>query len=221
MALETEAARALVIPIVYGNISFSLGKRSAPGESTHKWCVYVRSPSDHDLSYAIERVAFKIHDTFPNPLREFTSPPYVVSESGWGEFEVGIRIYLRDKSFAPINITHRLKLYSTAPTGVDKPSVVDELYDEIVLNERGTDPEFYNAVARGAVARQPPYPYAEWFLSFTAKDDLPRLMAARAWLFDRKKEMEERLLLAQRELEREKQEVQTLSGGVTAATLHQ
>lgn len=220
MALETAAVRALCIPFVYGNVSFWLGKRPGTGESTHKWSVFVRSPSDADLSYAIERVTFKLHESFTNPLREFTSPPYCVSESGWGEFDVGIRIYLRDASYPPISITHRLKLYSTAPAVLDKPSIVDEVYDEIVLNTPGTDAAFQGVVAAGPTARAPVYPYAEWLTSFSASDELAKIQAAREWLHDRKLEMQERLLLAQRALEQEKKEVQALSGGFTAASVH-
>jgi transcription initiation factor IIF auxiliary subunit len=43
-------------------------------------------------------------------------PPYEVVETGWGEFEVGIRIYFRDPSEQPIDLFHQLKLYpSTVP----------------------------------------------------------------------------------------------------------
>lgn len=39
------------------------------------------------------------------------APPFEVTETGWGEFEVGIRILFHDPAEQPIDITHHLKLY--------------------------------------------------------------------------------------------------------------
>jgi hypothetical protein len=39
------------------------------------------------------------------------SPPFEVTESGWGEFEASIRIYFRDPAEQPIDLFHLIKLY--------------------------------------------------------------------------------------------------------------
>lgn len=39
-----------------------------------------------------------------------TSPPYEVSEAGWGEFYLTARIYLVDDSLPPVEMTHFLKV---------------------------------------------------------------------------------------------------------------
>ena len=41
-----------------------------------------------------KKVVFKLHDSYPNNTRTFTEgPPYEVTETGWGEFEIIIKIY--------------------------------------------------------------------------------------------------------------------------------
>jgi len=61
--------------------------------STHKWTTYVRSANNEDLSVLIKRVVFQLHPSFEKPTRTVEAAPFELSESGWGEFEIGITIY--------------------------------------------------------------------------------------------------------------------------------
>jgi transcription initiation factor IIF auxiliary subunit len=38
--------------------------------------------------------------------------PFEITETGWGEFEAGIRIYFKDSDEQPIDIFHHIRLYS-------------------------------------------------------------------------------------------------------------
>jgi len=40
------------------------------------------------------QVVFHLHNSFQNPLREMTLPPYEVTEQGWGEFEIIVEVWL-------------------------------------------------------------------------------------------------------------------------------
>lgn len=126
----------VTIPIVYGSISFWLGKKAA--ESTHKWTTYVRSATNEDLSVLIKKVVFQLHPSFEKPTRTIEAAPFELSESGWGEFEIGITIYFHpDVGEKPQELFHHLKLYAddeSIPQTTKKPVVV-ESYDEIVLSE--------------------------------------------------------------------------------------
>ena len=91
-------------------------------------------------------------------------PPYEVSETGWGEFEVQIKIHFTDPQERPVTLYHVLKLFHTPgstttgsaaaglPPGAaaaapgdgstttsavvqGKKTVVSECYDEIVFQE--------------------------------------------------------------------------------------
>ena len=42
-----------------------------------------------------------------------SKPPYEVSETGWGEFEIQIRIYFNDLTEKPVTLYHGLKLFHT------------------------------------------------------------------------------------------------------------
>jgi hypothetical protein len=58
----------------------------------------VRGLECEDLSYFIRKVVFQLHPSFTNPVRVVDHPPFEVTETGWGEFEVAIRIYFQDQS---------------------------------------------------------------------------------------------------------------------------
>ena len=47
------------------------------------------------------------------PFRIVSKPPYEVSETGWGEFEIQIRIYFNDLTEKPVTLYHGLKLFHT------------------------------------------------------------------------------------------------------------
>jgi YEATS domain-containing protein 4 len=83
------------LPIVYGSIAFYLGKK-ADEFQTHEWTLFVRGPNQEDLSTVVSKVVFQLHASFAQPIREYTEPPFEVTERGWGEFEAQIRIHWKD-----------------------------------------------------------------------------------------------------------------------------
>ena len=215
---ESAAVRAPFVPIVYGTVAFWLGVKKvlAPGvipDSTHRWSVYVRHAGDGDLSFAVEKVVFILHPSVPEATRTITAPPYVVSECGWGEFEIGIYVHLRGGG-PPCVFVHKLRLHpaNQAAAQVDKP-VVDEKYDELVVcGGGGVDPSLAGVVAGGAVKDAPEYPYQNFFGAFTPAEDLAKVAAARQWLADRRAELNDRLLAASKQGERVRETIRALGG---------
>jgi len=67
-------------------------------------------------------------------------PPFEVTETGWGEFEINIRIYLASESSEKmLTVYHHLKLHPYGPNAEEikaqhKP-VSSFQYDEVVFNE--------------------------------------------------------------------------------------
>ncbi len=82
-----------------------------------------------------------------------TKAPYEITETGWGEFEIVVKIYFCDPNEKPvcfcfdeifglnlktlftfkITLFHLLKLFSTDPDVIaSKRHLVNEYYDEIV-----------------------------------------------------------------------------------------
>ena len=91
---EGDRVKTTVIkPIVFGNISRYLLKKREEDGRTHMWTAFLR-PFDpnEDISAYIRRVQFKLHDSYPNPIRIFNKPPYEVTETGWGEFDIVIKV---------------------------------------------------------------------------------------------------------------------------------
>ncbi|CCJ29979.1 unnamed protein product, partial [Pneumocystis jirovecii] len=130
-----------------------LGDRKKPdSDHTHSWTVSVRGVYNEDLSYFIKKVVFKLHDTYPNATRSIKKKvlsreikivlaidqsPFEVSETGWGEFDIAIRIYfVPEAAEKSISLFHHLKLHPYGPNSEtireQGLSVTSYQYDEIV-----------------------------------------------------------------------------------------
>ncbi|CAK7334309.1 unnamed protein product [Dovyalis caffra] len=193
------------VPVVYGTMAFYLGRKANELQS-HKWTVYLRGATNEDLSVVIKQVVFQLHPSFDNPIRVVESPPFELSECGWGEFEIGISILFHDDVCDKhVDMFHLLKLYPDAESGPQstKKPVVVETYNEIVF----PDP-LENFLARvlnhpavcvprlPAGFNLPPsvpcpnmnvrgkgdtknHPLNHWFVNFSEADELLKLASAR------------------------------------------
>ncbi|KAI8331232.1 yeats-domain-containing protein [Chlamydoabsidia padenii] len=129
-------------PIYYGNTATPItGKKAADSDHTHKWTVLLKGLDNEDLSYYIRKVVFKLHETYPNPLRTVDQPPFELTETGWGEFEIAIKVHFHlATSEKSVILYHHLRLHpyeddvNGQPWPKDKP-VSSLIYDELVFNE--------------------------------------------------------------------------------------
>ncbi|KAG9317706.1 yeats family-domain-containing protein [Chiua virens] len=139
-------------PVIYGNTATVLTaaeKEHAPDGHTHRWTVAVRGAASapnsddvggaDDLGYFVKRVTFKLHETYSNPSRNIDKAPFEVSETGWGEFEIQIRINFINESGEKSD--HALPSSQT-PSVIPSPENAAKLgpvhswqYDEIVFTD--------------------------------------------------------------------------------------
>jgi transcription initiation factor IIF auxiliary subunit len=121
-------------PFIYGSIAMYLGKKGQQNNS-YKWCVYVRGVHNENISNFIKEVQFTLHDSFENKVRVIPKWPFELYETGWGEFEIKIKIFLVDETIKPLEVVHPLKLFPQqshiAPSS--KRPVIEENYDEIIF----------------------------------------------------------------------------------------
>ncbi|KAI7736613.1 LOW QUALITY PROTEIN: hypothetical protein M8C21_025698 [Ambrosia artemisiifolia] len=195
----------ICVPIAYGTISFWLGKKATETQS-HVWTVYVRGATNEDLGAVIKKVVFQLHPSFSNARRVVESPPFELTERGWGEFEIAISIFFHDDVCdKQLDLFHPLKLYSEVehgPLSTKKPVIV-ESYDEIVFPNPSD--KFLARVhdhPSVIVPRLPPtmnfphaplednkrgnkrgdtkdHPHVQWFNKFSEADELLKLAEAR------------------------------------------
>ncbi|KAJ0468518.1 putative transcription factor YEATS family [Helianthus annuus] len=196
----------IFVPIAYGTISFWLGKKATETQS-HTWTVYVRGATNEDLGVVIKKVVFQLHPSFSNARRVVESPPFELTERGWGEFEIAISIFFHDDACEKekqLDLFHPLKLYSEVehgPLSTKKPVIV-ESYDEIVFPNPSE--KFLARVhdhPAVIVPRLPPtlnlphvpmddsrddkrgdtkdHPHVQWFNKFSEADELLKLAEAR------------------------------------------
>lgn len=71
-----------------------------PDGHTKGWKVYVRPmPNGPDMTTWLKKVQFKLHHTYTDASRTIEAPgPFEVSETGYGEFGVEIRLYFAQES---------------------------------------------------------------------------------------------------------------------------
>ncbi|KAJ3600041.1 hypothetical protein NHX12_033993 [Muraenolepis orangiensis] len=64
---------------------------------THDWMVFVRGPEAGDIQHFVDKVVFRLHESFPKPKRVCKEPPYKVEESGYAGFLMPIEVYFKNK----------------------------------------------------------------------------------------------------------------------------
>ena len=168
----------LPFALVTGNVAFFLGKK-ATDEETHRWTVYVRSPTGEDISHVIKKVTFELHHSFSNPNREVLHPPFELTETGWGEFDIVIKLHFHDDAQEPpLELYHHLLLgLDEKPTQQRKPSKIHEAYEEIVFWE--PTEAFYDRVKAHVPQLAPPTQLGQYFGKFDTAADYARVQAAR------------------------------------------
>lgn len=141
---------------VYGSEAqpFDPAKRppNAPDDHTHSWRVFVKGVNDEDISYWLKKVQFKLHETYPQSIRTIESPPFEVNETGWGEFEIQIKLYfVAESTEKPQTLWHSLKLHPYGPDAEAKKErrdvIVSQHYEEVLFNEPVE--QFYSLLTSG------------------------------------------------------------------------
>ncbi|CAH0555228.1 unnamed protein product [Brassicogethes aeneus] len=129
----------IVKPIVYGNVARYFGKKREEDGHTHQWTVYVKPYVNEDMSAYVKKVHFKLHESYTNQNRIVVKPPYEISETGWGEFEIVIKIHFHDPNERPATMYHILKLFHSGGTRdvstENGKGLVSESLDEIVFQD--------------------------------------------------------------------------------------
>ncbi|XP_034036047.1 protein ENL isoform X2 [Thalassophryne amazonica] len=74
-----------------------LRKKATSEGFTHDWMVFVRGPETGDIQHFVEKVVFRLHDSFPKPKRVCKEPPYKVEESGYAGFLMPIEVYFKNR----------------------------------------------------------------------------------------------------------------------------
>ncbi|KAL7626252.1 NuA4 histone H4 acetyltransferase complex and the SWR1 complex subunit [Parahypoxylon ruwenzoriense] len=164
-------------PFIYGTTARPFNDKDnprppgVPPDHTHSWQVFVKGVDDTDIFYWLRRVQFKLHESIPNHLRTIDAETiikgnegkpasqrqkaFVVNETGWGEFEITIRLYYDSRSAEkPQTLYHHLRLHPYGRTEAEKEAmrnggeVVAWVYEEQLFNEPFED--FYKVLTSGA-----------------------------------------------------------------------
>lgn len=110
--------------------SFIVGSKSRKTDVqdfSHEWHCYVK-PAFSSLDF-IQSVTFKLHETFENSVitKEY---PFEITQFGWGEFTIQIKITFVDPLERTVVLNHYLVLHD----GEEKDGfIVSERFEEIVF----------------------------------------------------------------------------------------
>lgn len=207
--------------IIYGNMAQWLGEELAvEGVKTHKWTCFIRpyNPFEDDFSY-IKKVQVILHPTFANHTRTFTKLPIEVSESGWGEFDITIRLFFVDDTSH--DITFLLRLFPADFTRT-RELCLFEYVDELVFFEP-TEIMYQALVAQ---EKSKPQPRADAVtlamekmgldLNVKAANQLQQLQYAIGAIQNEVTKYEERLKRIEKETEETKKETEQLTRQATS-----
>nr|CAD2184298.1 unnamed protein product [Meloidogyne enterolobii] len=128
--------KRVIKPLIYGNYAVIFPQKNSKGH-THKWTIFIRPyDRDEDLSIYIRKVQFRLHESYPNNVRIVEKAPFELSETGWGEFDIQIKLYFTDVNEKPVTMFHYLRLHQPLiELKNGQKMVLKELYDEIIFNE--------------------------------------------------------------------------------------
>jgi transcription initiation factor IIF auxiliary subunit len=78
--------------------SYSMFTEKKSDRDWYEWCVYV--DGDKEVMDHIQSVEYRLHPTFPDPLRTITQKQdrFALFSSGWGGFVIRTRVKLSDGS---------------------------------------------------------------------------------------------------------------------------
>lgn len=98
----------------FENYSKKIGSRG--NYNWFEWQIFVDEPADK--LERIDRVEYRLHETFPNPVRVVSdaTSKFALRAEGWGEFWVFITIYMKDGTEK--HDKYYLKLGRTWPGGI-------------------------------------------------------------------------------------------------------
>ncbi|KAG5922319.1 NuA4 histone H4 acetyltransferase complex and the SWR1 complex subunit [Claviceps capensis] len=133
-----------------------------PDNHTHSWEVFVKGLEDTDITYWVRRVQFKLHESIPNYVRMIEGEPgkpFTVRETGWGEFDITIKLYyVNDSGEKPQTIYHYLRLHPFGRTEEEKQLMISNdgevrswSYEEQLFNEPYET--FYQNLTSGAAPK--------------------------------------------------------------------
>ncbi|KAI6650966.1 YEATS domain-containing protein 4 [Oopsacas minuta] len=181
----------IVKPIVYGTVARLLSEKREDGH-THSWTLFLQSLEGEDMPY-IHQVEFRLHDSYHTPTRIVTKPPYQVSETGWGEFEAGVKVIFIDQNERPVQFYHPIKLFGEDP---DKVPVIYQTYDEFVF----IDPSrtLHRGITSTKLTDNKGYPLEKMDVAAIEKENLVRLEIANSCIASQIKEISKKLKMTQR-----------------------
>ncbi|KAL2133399.1 hypothetical protein VTI74DRAFT_2442 [Chaetomium olivicolor] len=153
-------------PFVYGTTARPFDEKTnpkppgIPDDHTHSWTVFVKGVDDVDITYWLRRVQFKLHESIPNHVRMIEGEkgkPFLLHETGWGEFEIAIKLYyVPESSEKPQTLYHHLRLHPYGRTDEEREAmrlnggqVISWSYEEQIFNEP-YEP-FYEILTSGAM----------------------------------------------------------------------
>nr|POF07092.1 protein bima [Quercus suber] len=109
-----------------------------PEGHTKGWKVYLRPlPNGPDITTWLKKVQFKLHHTYQDASRTIEAPgPFEVSETGYGEFGVEIRLYFAQESGE--KAVYREHYLVLAPYGSEEQRAKQEQANEVIAERLET-----------------------------------------------------------------------------------
>ncbi|KEG09804.1 putative protein AF-9 [Trypanosoma grayi] len=115
-----------VLPVVVGGVVRLVNMESR--DKSHEWTVYIRGLFNENqyLAQCIESVRFILDPSFTPSERLVTTAPFELTEVGWGEFVVKMKVQLRHYP-RPIQVELSSSSFATAGSGAMSTAVAEKM----------------------------------------------------------------------------------------------
>lgn len=124
------------------------------GEFLYKWNLFLRSADERQhLDKLVSKVVFNLHETFKEPCRVCTVPPYCVREHGYGEFEFPIDIYFNGTKNGTES-KYRIQYFLELPMQ-DSNAPIVRLRKQFITFQN-PDADFRRLLIESGAVQQPP-----------------------------------------------------------------
>lgn len=144
---NTRISRPFIIGTKAWNLTPENHTGPVPDNHTKGWTIYVKGlETGPDIGTWLKKVQFKLHHTYADASRTVETQPFQVSETGYGEFDIELRLYFDSASGEKAQYRfHRLRLepFGEHAAKMERENlVVAEVCEIVEFNEPSRD--FYN-----------------------------------------------------------------------------
>ncbi|ESO03143.1 hypothetical protein HELRODRAFT_192123 [Helobdella robusta] len=100
---ECNACKNVQVYIEIGHKAWLRSPENQEPGKTHDWVLFVCGKDNQECNY-VDKVGFRLHETFENPDRVVNEPPFEIRESGYGSFLATVIVHFKVREAPELHV---------------------------------------------------------------------------------------------------------------------